>query len=52
MFSLSGPIATCYFRHCEIFFGTNVICWNSRICRAFCSYAVTVHFSSQKPRNL
>jgi len=26
MSSLFGPITMCYFRHCEIFFGINVIC--------------------------
>jgi len=26
VFSLFGPIAMCYFRHCEIFFGINVVC--------------------------
>jgi len=45
MFSLFGPIAMCYFRHCEIFFGINVICQNSRICRDHASDVLLIRSS-------
>jgi len=33
MLSLFGTRTVCYIKHREVFFGINVICWNSRICR-------------------
>jgi len=49
MFSLFGPTAMCYFRHCEILFGikvtTKTVAFVEITCQSFCSYAVAFLFS-------